>query len=233
MRRKGRFAVLTALVVLALTGCGTNFHPGEAVIINGQGISTSRVDDLVLAACDYSTRVRLSQGGAVPTQSMASLRSNLTQALVQFAITDKAAQQLGITVSDAKIASLTAGSTMPAGISSTTRSLLTEFFRQSAKAQLEQAVIGAHLRDPKITNADSVTANDPQTQNDLKAAAPYLDKFARQQHVIVDPSFGKWNGTALVPASGSLSDRVSATPTPSTSDPAAAVKDLPPSQVCG
>lgn len=227
MRLKRRFGAVAALVVFAVTGCGTSFHPGQAVVINGQGVSASSIDDLVLAACDYSKQVRLAQGGAEPTQSMASLRSSLTQALIQFAITNKAATQLGLTVSGAKIAALSGSSTMPPGISPSSRSVLTDFFADSAKAQLQQAVIGAHLRDRKVTTADAVT------QDDLKAATPYLNKFAAKQHVVVDPSYGKWNGTALVAASGSLSDRVSAVSTPSTADPASSVKNLPPSQVCG
>jgi hypothetical protein len=224
VRRKRRFAAVSALLVVALTACGANFHPGEAAIVNGQGISASSIDNLVLAACDYSEQARLSQGGAEPTQSMANLRFSITQALIHFVITNEAASRLGLTVSDAKIASVAGSTSVPEGVSPTSRSLITKFFSDAAKAQLQQAAIGAHLRDPKVTTADAVT------KKDLQAAAPYLDKFATQQHVVVDPSFGKWNGTALVQASGSLSDPVSAA---AGSSSATAVKDLPPSQVCG
>jgi SurA-like protein len=224
VRRERRLAAVFALLVVTLTGCGANFHPGEAAIINGQGISVSSIDNLVLAACDYSKQARLSQGGAEPTQSMANLRFSITQALIHFVITNKAASLLGLTVSDAKIASVAGSTTVPDGVSGTNRSLLTNFFSDAAKAQLQQAVIGAHLRNPKITTADAVT------KKDLQAAAPYLDKFTAHQHVVVDPSFGKWNGTALVQASGSLSDPVSAAAGSSSATP---IKDLPPSQVCG
>jgi hypothetical protein len=225
LKHKRRFAGLAAVLVVVLTGCGANFHPGEAAIVDGTGISSGSVDDLVLAACDYSKQGRVSQGGAVPTQSMARLRFSITQALIQFILNDKAARQLGVTVSDAKIAAVAGAATMPRGVSASTRKLLTTFFHESARAQLQQAVIGAHLRDPKITTADAVT------QDDLKAAAPYLKKFAAKQHVVVDPSYGRWNGTALVAASGSLSVPVSVKP--GGTDAATAVKDLPPSQVCG
>lgn len=212
---------------MTLAGCGTRFHPGDAAVVDGTAITASSIDDLVLAACDYSRQVRLSQGGAVPTQSTASLRSNLAKALIQFEITDRAAAKLGVTVSDARIAQLAGTTSLPAGVSGTTKSLLTQFFHDSAKAQLQQAVIGAHLRDPSITTAEAVT------QSDLSAAAPYLAKFAAKQDVSVDPSFGRWDGTKLIAASGSLSDPVSATPTPVTGNSASAVKDLPHSQVCG
>lgn len=226
MRRRRRGAALAVVVGLALSGCGTQFHPGQAAIVDGDAISASHVDDLVLAACDYSEQVRVEQGGAEPTQSMASLRFGLMQALIQFDITDEAARQLGLSVSDAKIAEVASTSTMPPGLSSSSESLLKQFFSDSAKAQLQQAVIGAHLRDPKVTTADSVN------QSDVQAAAPYLKKFAAKQDVIVDPSFGRWNGTTLVSASGSLSDPVSTTP-PAVGGPSPAVADLPPSQVCG
>lgn len=196
-------------------------------MVDGTAITANHIDDLVLAACDYSKQARLSQGGAVPTQSMANLRANLTKALISFAITDRAASKLGVSVSAARVAQVAGTSSMPAGVSAQTKSLLMQFFYASAKAQLQQAVIGAHLRDPSITTADSVT------QNDVSAAAPYLLKFASQQDVSVDPSFGKWDGTRLIDTSGSLSYPVSATPTPATGISAGAVKDLPPSQVCG
>ncbi len=196
-------------------------------MVNGHAITAGRVDALVLAACDYSKAVRQEQGGAEPTQSVAQLRSAITQALIQFELTGEAADQLGLSVSDAKIASLTSASTMPAGLNTDSRTLLEEFFSDSAKAQLQQAVVGAHLADPKVTTADDVS------QTDLGAATPYLDKFAAKQDVSVNPSFGSWDGTTLVSGSGSLSDPVSTTPVPAGSTPAAAVGDLPPSQVCG
>jgi hypothetical protein len=223
MRRVAAFGLL----IVVLAGCGLRFHPGEAAVVDGTAITAGHVDDLVLAACDYSKQVRLSQGGAVPAQSTASLRSNLIKALIEFVITDRAASKLGLTVSDARIAQLAGSTTMPAGVSSSTKTLLSEFFHNSAKAQLQQAAIGAHLRDPSITTADTVT------QSDLSAATEYLNEFAAKQHGSVDPSFGKWDGTKLVDTSGSLSDPVSATPTPVTGNSASAVKDLPPSQVCG
>ncbi len=181
----------------------------------------------MLVACDYSQQVRLSQGGAVPAQSTANLRANLIQALIQFALTDRAASQLGVTASDARIAQVAASAKMPDGVSSTTRGLLTQYFHDSARAQLLQAAIGAHLRDPKITTADAVSPND------ITAARPYLDKFAAKQSVTVDPSFGRWNGTRVVNTSGSLSVPATVTPTPSGSSSATAVKNLPQSQVCG
>lgn len=226
MRCRRRSAALAVVVGLALSGCGTKFHPGQAAIVDGDAISASHVDDLVLAACDYSERVRVEQGGAEPTQSIASLRFGLMQALIQFDITDAAARQLGLSVSDAKIAEAASTTTMPPGLSSSSESLLKQFFSDSAKAQLQLAVIGAHLRDPKVTSADSVNSSD------MQAATPYLKKFAAKQEVTVDPSFGRWNGTTLVSASGSLSDPVSTTP-PSPGGPSPAVADLPPSQVCG
>jgi SurA-like N-terminal domain len=227
VRLKRRCGGLAAVLVLVLTGCSTTFHPGTAAMVDGEGIAPSSIDNLVLAACDYAKQARLSQGGAAPTQSMATLRFGITQALIQFALLDKAAEQLGLTVSDAKVASVASATRMPPGLSASSRSLLARFFSESAKAQLQQAVIGAHLRDPKITTADSVS------QDDLKTAAPYVKKFAAKQHVVVDPSYGRWNGTTLVAASGSLSDPVSVTPTPPGANSADAVTDLPPSQVCG
>lgn len=223
---RGRYLVTGALAMLLLAGCGTGIRPGAAAVVNGHVITQDEVDDLVLAACEYSKAVRLEQGGAEPAQSMATLRSSLAEALIQFEITDAAAAQLGVSVSDAKIAQLSSGNPMPAGLSKTSRDLLEDFFYGASRAQLQQAVVGAHLRDPKITTADAVT---PQ---DLQAATEYLDDFAKQQEVTVNPSYGSWDGSTLVDVSGSLSDPVSTSAT--AADPAAdPVEGLPPSQVCG
>lgn len=217
-----RYLVSSAAAVLMLAGCGTNFHPGAAAVVNDHAISESEVDNLVLAACEYSKEVRLEQGGAEPGQSMASLRSSLAAALIRFEITDEAATQLGLSVSDAKIAELTAANQIPPGLSETTRELLEGFFLDASRAQLQQAVVGAHLSDPQVTTADHITSADSD------AATQYLNHFAAKQDVTVNPSYGSWDGSALVHGSGSLSDPVSTTATA-----AAPVADLPPSQVCG
>lgn len=220
--------MLAVAAVFAVAGCGVNIHPGTAAVVNGHVISQGEVDDLVLAACEYSEAVRLEQGGAEPGQSMAALRSSLAEALIQFEVTDEAARQLGLSVSDASVAKLTADSTMPPGLSDESRELLEGFFSDASRAQLQQAVVGAHLRDPKVVTAEDATPED------IDAATKYLNTFAADQDVTVNPSYGSWDGTTLVHTSGSLSDAVSTTPP--ADDLAAApdpVKDLPPSQVCG
>ncbi len=220
--------MLAMAVVFALAGCGTNIHPGTAAVVNGHVISQGEVDDLVLAACEYSKAVRLQQGGAEPGQSMATLRSSFVEALIQFELTDEAVSQLELSVSDAGIAELTAANTMPPGLTEESQGLLEGFFFNASRARLQQAVVGAHLRDPKVVTAEDVIPED------IDAATKYLDKFATNQDVAVNPSYGSWDGSTLVHTSGSLSDAVSTTPP--AAGPGAApdpVKDLPPSQVCG
>lgn len=219
--------VVLALAGLLLAGCGIDIHPGAAAVVNGHVISQSQVDDLVLAACDYSRAVRAEQGGAEPTQSMGNLRTSLAGALIQFEITDEAASQLGLSVSEAKISELTSANPMPAGLSGESRDLLEGFFHDASRAQLQQAVLGAHLSDPKVTTADDVTPAN------VDAGMRYLDSFAAKQDVTVDPSYGSWDGSALVSSSGSLSDPVSTTPAARPNPSPDAVADLPPSQVCG
>lgn len=219
-----RRAVAAAIAVVLLSGCGPNFHPGVAAVADGELIQASQVDNLVLAACAYSAQNRISQGGTLPTQSTANLRLAITQALIQFKLIDVAAHRLGVTVSPARIAQLVNASPIPAGITGADRQLLSQFLRESAQAKLQQAVIGAHLRNPKVTSDANVS------ETDLRYAQGYLQKFYKKQSVVVDPSYGKWTGSKLVPSSGSLSYPVS-TPRPGTSTPD--LQSLPASQVCG
>lgn len=229
-RPSRRRLVGVAFAVFALAGCGTSLHPGTAAIVNGSAISQSRVDNLVQAACQYIALGRVAKhSGNQPSTAMITLKSTIAQSLISFALTDKAASDLHLSVSPAAVAKVVKVSSppLPAGLSDTNKALLTRFFDDSARFQLQEAVIGAHLKNPAVTNADHVQ------QSDQQAAAGYLATFIANQSVSVNPSDGHWNGKALTAGSGSLSAPVSsAARLPPPTSPTA-VADLPPSQVCG
>ena len=89
---------------------------------------------------------------------------------------------MGLTVSPAAIAKVTSSQKIPPGLSSSDQQLLTQFFYDSAKAQLQQATIGAHLKDPSVTNADNVTSAD------ITAATAVPHAFTAKQSVTVSPA---------------------------------------------
>jgi hypothetical protein len=225
---KRRVAGLAVVGTLALSGC--TLHPGSAAVVNGSDISQSKVDSLVLAACSFSKVQRISTGGASPQTSMAFLRQQLLQSLITFRITNKAATQLHLTVSPAAIAKITATQPVPGSLGSSEQKLLKQFFYDSDRSQLQVAVIGAHIKNPSVTNADNVTPTDQ------KAAAKYLAAFTARQQVEVSPAFGTWSNGALVRTDGSLSAPVSAAAlkwVQLRSPTAQGVLGIPPSQVCG
>jgi hypothetical protein len=225
-------AALAVVGVLAVTGCDA--HPGSAAVINGSSISQSKVDNLVLAACDFTKVGRVQSGGTTPGQSMANLRHVILQDLITFEIAGEAAAHLHLTVSQAKIGEATANQSIPQSLSSSEREQLQQFFRASSVAQLQQAVIGAHLNDPTVTNADSVTNNNVAKL--VSQAQKYLQTFTAKQDIVVNPQYGAWNGHTLVDASGSLSKPASQAALRWITlrrSASSSVAELPPSQVCG
>ena len=232
MRSRPRKRVVAALAVvgaMALSGC--TVHPGSAVVIDDQSISQSHIDDLVLAACAFTKVNRI---GNTPSTSMAYLRNVLLDNEINFAISHRLVTALHLTVSPAKVAIASAGQKIPSALSSKDRDLLRQFFVDSARSQLEEAVIGAHLKDHTVTNADSVTGANVSEL--VKAAQPLITAYTKRQDVVVNPAYGSWDGATLVDSEGSLSAPASAPAkkwillrkTNSNS-----VAGLPPSQVCG
>jgi hypothetical protein len=214
--------------VFAVSGC--SFHPGSAAVVDGQSISQGDLDNLVMAACDFSKVRRLQAQGTAPATAMAYLRRIFLQDEISFIITAKAAQQLHLTITPASIANVTSGETIPAGLSSQDHDLLTMFFTDSARSQLQQATIGAHLSNPSVTDSSHVTPTD------LRAAQKYMTAFTARQHVSINPAYGNWSGQRLGNAIDSLSVPVShdakhwAT---LRKNDASGVKGLPAGQVCG
>lgn len=228
--RKRSAAALAAFAVLAVSGC--TFHPGSAVVINGDKISQTQVDNLVDAACSFFKQNRLKSGGASPQTSTAYLRNVITEDLISYRLTGAAASQLHLTVSPATIATVkaSANQTLPAGMSSTDSTRLGAFFDSSYRSQLELAVIGAHLKDPSVMTADKVT------QSDIAASKKYMASFIAKQHISVSPAFGTWTKGMLVQTDGSLSSPVSSsakTWTRLAASNSTSSQGLPPSQVCG
>ncbi len=233
MRSRPRRRTLTGVAlavtaVLAVSGC--TFHPGNAAVVDGTNIAQTRVDNLVLAACGFFKANRIANGGASPATSTAYLRHLFTQDLISYDISQRAADALRLTVSPAAVAKVTSSQTLPAGMSSADKKLLSDFFDSSAKAQLQQAVIGAHLKDPSVTTADNVSPND------IKAAQKYLTAYTERQHVVVNPAYGSWSGDTLEDTEGSLSvpqSEVANSWLRLRKANANSVTGLPPSQVCG
>ena len=231
-RSRRRHLLGAALVtVLALTGCGTNLSPGVAVSVNGTRVSDDEVDDLVTTVCAFFEIQREESGQAGPSLAIGDLRTFVLQTLISNQLTDEAARDLELTVTEAAIVAESASiGELPAALTEGEQARLTDYVRNSSQQRLQQTAIGAHLEDDSITSVDAV---DDQ---DMALAQDYLDDYYGKQDVDLAPSFGTWDGQALVEGTGSLSDPVSTTAVPEpTSEQEAAdqVKALPPSQACG
>lgn len=224
--RRLRAAAAGLVATTAVSGC--MFHPGSAAVVNGSTISQSTIDDLVVAGCGFFKAQRMTQGGATPGTSTAWLRNVFTGGLITIKILDKAADQLHLTVSPAAVANAT--QTLPSTMSSHDQEVLGAFLADSARSQLQRAVIGAHLKDSSVTSAEGVTPDD------IPAAAKYLRAFTARQHVEVSPAYGTWSGTTLADSDGSLSKAQSADARKwlaLRADNQQSVTGLPASQVCG
>jgi SurA N-terminal domain len=232
--RAAATAVVVAVVLLAVTACGTDLHPGTAATVGDTTIGESEVEDLVVAACSFTEETRIAEdSGSDPTQSIANLRRSVTQQLIQTEVTNQATQELGLTISESTASSLAAQSvdSIPDGVSPEDRELLEEFFTEQSRSLLGQGVIGAHLRDESITVGD-----EGITQDDVDGAQEYLAGFAADLEIEVNPAFGTWEDGEVLLASGSLSDPVSDVAEAAFSDSVGSpesLNELPASQVCG
>ena len=202
-------------------------------MVNGSNISQSTVDDLVKAGCGFFEASRAETGGGEPT-STAFLRNLFTQSLISFKIIDKAADQMNLTVSKAQIADKGSGQTIPKGLQGEDRERLQNFFMLSTRSDLQRAVIGAHLKDPSVTNADHVT------QSQIEDSTKFLKAFTLKQDVSVNPAYGTWSEGELLNTDGSLSAAQSPAAKKwlnlreqTSNGSSDGVAGLPPSQVCG
>jgi hypothetical protein len=117
---------------------------------------------------------------------------------------------------------------MPTGLSDSDKKVLTGFFYKQAKAQVQQAVIGAHLKDPSVTTSAGVGMSSASD------ASSYVVGKLKAADVDVNPQYGEWNGRTVATASGSLSDPVSSAATSLlTAQGNTNVENLPASMVCG
>jgi hypothetical protein len=218
-------AVLLGLV--SVSACSTGFNPGAAATINGTTIPESQVDDVVSAACAYTAAV--STGGAPQPTSLANLRLSITQAMIQFALTDEVTRAMGLSVSPAAVSAASAQSSVPSGLSSDDAAALKGFFTDYATSTAQTQLIGGHLADSSVTSSDQVKGDNS------RLAGKYLTTFAAKQDITVNPAYGRWNGAAVVGGGGSLSDAVTTSAKDSlvaATNAQANTSDLLPVQVC-
>lgn len=222
---------------LLLSSCGSDLHPGTVATVNGDDISRNSVDDLVEAACHYIAKN--SEDGQSAELTVATVRANVAGAEIAFRLVDSAADELGLTMRDSDIEAVASQTPEPEGLSEGDTDLLTQFFYDSAKAQLQQATIGAHLKDSGVTSSAGVSLDSVTDSTEF--IRDYFDKA----DVDVNPLYGSWSGTDITAGSGSLSRPVSArakalspaetdAPTNGLTPPAeSASSDVPDNQKCG
>ncbi|WP_193608522.1 hypothetical protein [Nocardioides lijunqiniae] len=99
-RRVRLAAAATAVLAVALTGCGvagTSFQPGVAADVDGDRISTDRVDRLVGDYCD-AVRDQLQQDGSVVP--LGYLRSGVVGQLALVSAAEQLAEEHGVEPTD-------------------------------------------------------------------------------------------------------------------------------------
>lgn len=227
--RSRRLRVVGAcLAAVALVGgCGTGLHPGAAAVVDGTAITDEQMEDLSVAACNFT---EVSSDDENPSLVIADLRTSLLGSLISFQLTESAAAEMGITVSDADVARMASQQPpVPDGLAADDQEVIEQFFEDVARNQIQQALIGARVRDRSITDVDQAT------EEDVRAAQEFLNEYFADVDVDVSPSYGRWDGNSLVQSTGSLSDPVFVTPAepPEPGQPNEALKTLPSAQLCG
>jgi hypothetical protein len=225
-------AVLGVVAALGLSGCGADLHPGSAATVKIDGvdgvgavdttIDEGSVDDLASAFCSYITESNKS--AQQPQQvALATIRSQLLNALIAFKLMDSLAATRGLTMRPSDVAAAAAQRTppMPEGLSDSDKAELDQFLNDSALATLQQSTLAANIRDPGTTSSEGITPGA------VSGSEPVVADWAKKADVAVNPAFGVWDGTQVQTSTGSLSDPASST------SPTADPTTLPRSQVCG
>lgn len=194
---------------LSLTGCSTNLHPGNAAVVDGTSIGQGDVDSIIDAACSYTEEFR-KQNAQVQQLDRAEYRGIFLTGLIQAQITEQAADDQGLSVSNAQVEEATVQSvtSIPDSMSDQDRAALTTYFDDQARIQILQTVIGRHADDASVTDGSQVSSKE------IAADKPFMKVYFEKADVDVNPRYGQWNGSTLDAGSGSLSQLVS---TPRTS----------------
>ncbi len=99
-RRAGRLAALAVSGVLAVAGCGQE-APGVAASVDGQQIPMEQVDSYASAVCTYNEATAEVSGQPEQGVTGEELRGFALDLLVQQALTERVAEEQGVSVPEA------------------------------------------------------------------------------------------------------------------------------------
>jgi parvulin-like peptidyl-prolyl isomerase len=160
-------AVLVAAVAFVAAGCGSGSGdvPGDAVaVVDGTEISRSELDALTDQA-KAGFKAQQQEFPKVGTQEYVAYQQQLVAFLVRKAEWEKAAQELGIKVTDADIAKVRAqlleerfsGDEKKLADALEQQGLTEESFRETLEVSaLSDKLFNAVTKDVKVTNADAL-----------------------------------------------------------------------------
>lgn len=189
-QRTRRLAVL-AVALLAgpgLSGCTSVAHPGAAAQVGSESISVTYVQKQLQEIVDESSKARQSQTGQ-SKPSVAELSENqrgLLQQLIFNNIIVATGDRLGVTVSQTTVNKVKGE--IKAQQVFIPVDMLDDFARWVAlRRELDAQLLGkTPSSQAEQTKADQMLGKE-------------LAKTARQVGVTVNPRYGVWNGTQLVP----------------------------------
>ncbi|MHB1738318.1 MAG: SurA N-terminal domain-containing protein [Actinomycetes bacterium] len=196
------------LAVASLTACGANL-PGAAAVIGSQRLTTTTVDS-------QSSQLLRLRGAAVSSlASNGQLQRDLIQRFVLDQVLQRAAGQLGLTVTPGQVDRARASyAAQLGGAQGLTNQLLQQNVAPSqANAFLRDVVLYTKIGEALVPGSAASLA----TERTARASA-YLTKVARGLTIRVSPRFGQWDpasGTVVAPTGSGLSS-----PDPTFSSPA-------------
>ena len=209
--RVPRLAALAAAGVLALSGCG--IHPGKAAVVGSSDISVDEVDTTAAVVCVVDQSV----GGV---QSIA--RRKAMEFLIGAELIEEFGRDRGQTPTGSQLSASPAldqiqndAQTLPEDLRQDYIDIITRL------VETQQTLINVGF----LKAAEDGTGADGALAEGSQQYSAWLADEAPE--VSVDPRFGKWEGSALVPGDSSLSVAVSEMATQ-----AGQGVDLPATQVC-
>ncbi|MFF3783458.1 SurA N-terminal domain-containing protein [Streptomyces sp. NPDC001933] len=189
MHRRRRTALTVSAALLAgaplLTACGSEAHPGAAAVVGGDRIEVSTLQSQVAA-------VREAQRDSKDASQLIDKSGQLSRAklhgMIFDRVLDRAAQDVGVTVSRSEIQQMRKAAAAQSGGEERLR---TAMLQQSwvAPGQID-AVLREQVQLTKLAQALGADLQQPAGQ---QAVGEALGKASKALRVDVNPRYGTWD----------------------------------------
>ncbi|MFB7291207.1 SurA N-terminal domain-containing protein [Actinacidiphila glaucinigra] len=192
LRRRTALSVTAAAAVLLaaplLTSCGTP-HAGAAAVVGGEQITVEAVQAKVAAVRDAQEKT---PQAAQLIEASSDLQRNVVHRLVQNEVIERAAEDIGVSVSRRELQKARTDSEQQAGGKEALEAQLLQTYAM-VPADIDESIRTDLLMQKVATHYGA----DVQTPEGQTALIKVLRDTSKSLRIDVNPRYGKWNSDKL------------------------------------